>query len=317
MHTYLCRYSITGTVSTTIQKSYHILQVIINYSKAQYTMQAAMMIRTLRSMMVFFNLLLAINLISTSDAFTGTSIGTTLMGIRHPCISGTNDNNNNNNKNGPYSHSHSLAQSLAHSLLAHASVLFMNPKIKSDLPKTSSEVGKLDVLPSDIYIRCAEAKDLKIASKILTDAFFSFNILSTLLEWLKTYFSLCDSLSETNDHYYMFVACNSDSVIGICEVDDRPSSKTKTITTTPRPCIFNLAVDEKWRQKGIGKALMNVCEEKARNEWKEDFLYLRVRNCNKSAINFYLRLGYIIIEEFLQPPDKISGDEIILMKKTL
>lgn len=170
-------------------------------------------------------------------------------------------------------------------------------------------------LPNDIYIRQTEAKDLRTASKILTDAFFSFNIFSTPLEWLNTFLSLQDALEETSDLYYILVACKAsdNSVVGICEIDSRNSSKSDK---APRPYICNLAVDNQWRKKGIGRALIKICEDTAKDGWKEDFLHLRVRRKNKNAIEFYKNLGYMI-DESIQPVDKISGDDIILLKKSL
>jgi len=173
------------------------------------------------------------------------------------------------------------------------------------------------LVPPDIYIREAEAKDLKTASKILTDAFFSSNIFSKPLEWLKTYLSLQDTFPESCSSllYYMLVACkkSDDTVVGICEVDCRSSSIRNA---APRPYMCNLAVDKEWRRKGIGKALIVMCEEKARNEWEEDFLHLRARK-NSVAVAIYSSLGYEVDEAAAQHRDQISGDDIILLKKSM
>lgn len=175
-------------------------------------------------------------------------------------------------------------------------------------------------LPEDVYIRNATQKDLKSASKILTDAFFSFNVFTTPFERLNTFLSLQDTLPETNNQYYMLVACqrhpsqskDKESVLGICEVDDR---KTYNANPAPRPYICNLAIDSERRRQGIGNAFIKICEHKAQHEWQKDFLYLRVRRKNIVALEMYYRLGYVL-EEIEQPNDKISGEDIVLLKKS-
>jgi len=176
--------------------------------------------------------------------------------------------------------------------------------------------GNLDLrLPEGICIRNATAKDLKSASKILTDAFFSLNFFTTPLEWLTTYLSLCDTFPETGNKYYMLVACQCEQpslVVGICEVDCR---MTVNVNAAPRPYISNLAIDTRWRRKGIGKAFIKICEDKARNEWEKNVLHLRVRRKNAVALNMYNALGYVM-EDVDQPPDKISGEDIVLLTKS-
>ena len=114
--------------------------------------------------------------------------------------------------------------------------------------------------------------------------------MSTPVEWLKTYLSLRDGLEEISscdnaDLYFILVVCkeSNDSVIGICEVDNRSKSTSKSTSTStskpdvaPRPYICNLAVDKQWRKKGVGTALMNKCEEITIDSWGEECLHLRV-----------------------------------------
>jgi Acetyltransferases len=174
------------------------------------------------------------------------------------------------------------------------------------------------------YIRHAQEKDLKDASRILTNAFFRFHWFTTPLEWLKTYFSLQDSFLEieeitrkkrknqdgssseegktTNkriDYRIMVAACETknDAVLGICELDGRPRSLSHLKNNSPRPYICNLAVDKKYRQQGIGKAFVRYCENVARDEWMESYLYLKVRVGNEIAMNMYRKLGYSVMED--------------------
>lgn len=196
-----------------------------------------------------------------------------------------------------------------------------NPMHESSSSRQDTLFDNLDLaLPNDIYIRNATPKDLKSASYILTKAFFSFNIFTTPFEWLNIYLSLQDNVLETNNQYYMLVAIQrhpsqlkeKESVIGICEVDDR---KTVNLDPAPRPYICNLAIGTERRRQGIGKAFISICEHKAQHEWQKDFLYLRVRRKNNVALDMYYGLGYVL-EDTEQPNDKISGEDIVLLKKT-
>mmetsp|Transcript_1460 Transcript_1460/g.4142 ORF Transcript_1460/g.4142 Transcript_1460/m.4142 type:complete len:256 (-) Transcript_1460:480-1247(-) len=58
------------------------------------------------------------------------------------------------------------------------------------------------------------------------------------------------------------------------------------------PYICNLAVDEAHRQRGIARALMNVCESVARDVWGFPELYLHVDGRNDAALHLYQSLGY-------------------------
>ena len=81
--------------------------------------------------------------------------------------------------------------------------------------------------------------------------------------------------------------------------------------------ICNLAVDNQWRKKAIGTALIKICEDTAKDGWKEDFLHLRVRRKNKNAIEFYKNLGSMIDPYHYGMIKTISGDDIILLKNSL
>lgn len=191
----------------------------------------------------------------------------------------------------------------------------MNLSLHGDTQKDIYQVIKTRCSTiHDVNIRRIRKNDLNAVSRILTDAFFSYNIFSTPFEFLKTYLSLKDSLEETNDLYCIWVACkvNDNSVIGICEVDARLTSKPENV---PRPYVCNLAVDIKWRKQGIGRALMKVCEDIALRDWKENFLHLRVRSKNKDAMVFYESLGYIPFE--YEQPGQVDDDLIIFKKKLM
>lgn len=179
---------------------------------------------------------------------------------------------------------------------------------------TKDGIREIDI-SNEIYVRHAESKDMKSASKILTDAFFSFNIITSPLEWLNTFFSLKDSMELVGENYIILVACqkSNDEVVAICEVDCREKSEK---ILAPRPYLCNLAVISQWRRNGIARTLIQICENKVSNDWNYSFLHLRVRRKNVAAIGMYEKMGYFI---YIDPSKKgeESMEDILTLQKNL
>jgi hypothetical protein len=57
----------------------------------------------------------------------------------------------------------------------------------------------------------------------------------------------------------------------------------------------------------------------AREEWKEPFLYLKVRVSNDVALAMYSKMGYLMAsdEEWTPSFDPITREKIILLEKSL
>ena len=82
-------------------------------------------------------------------------------------------------------------------------------------------------------------------------------------------------------------------------------------------CLFAIIVDAKYRNRGIGKALLEHMFEAAKNQFKIEILHLEVYQGNP-AIRLYERMGF---HEFGRQPKfiKIDGDYLdkIMMQKEL
>lgn len=82
-------------------------------------------------------------------------------------------------------------------------------------------------------------------------------------------------------------------------------------------CLFAIIVDEKHRNKGIGKALMQHMIDAAKNQFKIEILHLEVYAGNP-AIRLYERMGF---KEFGRQPKFIKQDgeyiDKIMMQKEL
>ena len=147
------------------------------------------------------------------------------------------------------------------------------------------------------------------ASRILADGFFGDRDFFTYqIEKLRTYLSLESDFPKERDEHIMLVACQATDgkVVAVCDVDNRPALKNQ------RPYMCNLAVDKRWRGKGLAKALILECEDIVKQEWKETKLKLKARQRNEAAISLYKSLGYQIDSEGY---DVSYMDHLVVMKK--
>eukprot|EP00569_Conticribra_weissflogii_P001223 CAMPEP_0171353960 /NCGR_PEP_ID=MMETSP0878-20121228/44459_1 /TAXON_ID=67004 /ORGANISM="Thalassiosira weissflogii, Strain CCMP1336" /LENGTH=395 /DNA_ID=CAMNT_0011859917 /DNA_START=20 /DNA_END=1208 /DNA_ORIENTATION=- len=187
-----------------------------------------------------------------------------------------------------------------------------------------------------VLSRCA---DLGPAARILTEEFYSHrtNFITFQIERLKTSLSLestfpkrdstsrCDMFNQPLKQ--MFVACNNKdgTVLGFAEVDasplmtinyaeERNKNSENSTNNIKRPYMYNLAVDKRWKRKGIARALIRECENFVRDRHKRraemvDFsslnrkeesscsnsipqLFLKVWNNNTAAISLYKTMEY-------------------------
>ena len=195
------------------------------------------------------------------------------------------------------------------------------------------------------------------AARILTEEFYSkrTNFLTFQLERLKTVLSLESTFSNlprrgeaAGDMGYsgkplqhMTVACdaNTGEVVGFAEVDARPLGGRTTGAAASEPAadrasedivrsyMYNLAVDRRWKRRGIATALVRRCEEyvtDVHDSCLEKRLYLRVRKCNAAAISLYTKMGYEEMQPELLSLNKedvnrgsLEDGELILLAKDL
>ena len=163
---------------------------------------------------------------------------------------------------------------------------------------------------TEYFVRDALLVHLGQAARILTEEFYSgrTNFVTFQIELLKTSLSLESTYpgntrnSKRNQGLQqMFVACDSRNgkVVGFAEVDARPLGGDFDITSVNRSYMYNLAVDKRWKRKGIATELIRFCEEFVADMHEvcaENRLYLRVRSCNEAAISLYKNLGYFEVD---------------------
>jgi len=194
--------------------------------------------------------------------------------------------------------------------------------------------GSPEPKTTDYFVSDAQFVHLGPAARILTEEFYSkrTNFLTFQLERLKTVLSLESTFSNLSRRgeaaedmgysgpplQHMTVACDAKTgeVVGFAEVDARPLGGRTTGAAASAPAedhasedivrsyMYNLAVDKRWKRRGIASALVRRCEEyvaDAHDACLEKRLYLRVRKCNRAAIALYEKMGY---EEM--PPERIA-----------
>jgi len=173
----------------------------------------------------------------------------------------------------------------------------------------------------DYFVREAMVVHLGPAARILTEEFYSArtNFITFQIELLKTTLSLESTFpgntgSSTSNRrlQQMFVACESKSgkVVGFAEVDARPLGGNSDDSGINRSYMYNLAVDNKWKRKGIATELIRACEVFVSDMHEictENRLYLRVRSCNDAAISLYKSLGY----------DEVDPESLSLTKEDI
>jgi ribosomal protein S18 acetylase RimI-like enzyme len=93
----------------------------------------------------------------------------------------------------------------------------------------------------------------------------------------------------TNLHQMLVAVLSSPSsngervVVGFVDIDARPC---KTEIPLPRPYLSDLAVDPKYRRRGIAQALIERCENFIKDIPKPE-LYIRVAETNEAALAMY------------------------------
>jgi ribosomal protein S18 acetylase RimI-like enzyme len=191
---------------------------------------------------------------------------------------------------------------------------------------------------ADFFVTEAMIVHLSPAARILTEEFYSSrNFITFQIERLKTTLSLestypgnsGNTSSKRRQLQQMFVACESKTgkVVGFAEVDARPLGSNSDSNGVNRSYMYNLAVDKKWKRKGIASELIRVCEGYVSDVHElcaENRLYLRVRSCNHAAIALYRSLGYVEVDPLsisLTKEDinsnSLEDGELILLAKDL
>lgn len=105
-----------------------------------------------------------------------------------------------------------------------------------------------------------------------------------------------------------------DNIYLVCEMQKEIAGYCGLWTVLGEGNITNMAVDSRFRQQGIGAALMGEMEKRGRRR-SVDIFFLEVRESNKAARNLYEKMGYRDIgrrKRFYERP----VEDAIVMSKT-
>ena len=110
----------------------------------------------------------------------------------------------------------------------------------------------------------------------------------------------------------------TETIVGICEVDNRPPREESD--PAPRPYISSLAVARKYRRNGVATALITKSEAMVRTRFLRteaeplQYLYLQVLADNVAAKDLYLqKCGYTLVSQKLNA----KKETLLLLSKDL
>lgn len=109
-------------------------------------------------------------------------------------------------------------------------------------------------------------------------------------------------------------ACNTpENIYLVCEIEGKIAGYCGMWTVLGEGNITNMAVDENYRQQGIGKALMQEMELRAD---KKDItiFFLEVRESNLPAQKLYASMGYSPIGKRKRFYERPVEDAVIMSK---
>ena len=178
----------------------------------------------------------------------------------------------------------------------------------ADWQRQQEEIPSSGQPPLLVVIRDAQEQDMAKASTIVADGDDKQrNFFSGAIERFETYATLTSSFQTyrfangDNIRFRMLVALIATSskeegddgeevIIGFCQVDDcMPKGE---MNPDPRPYLSNLAIDSQYRRQGYGKKLLEKCESIVRDEWNQEYLYLRTEESNVISRSMYSSCGY-------------------------
>jgi len=149
-------------------------------------------------------------------------------------------------------------------------------------------------MPPEILIRPAEGRDAinlaALAIQVWLDTYATEGIRGAISKYVLTEFTpekFEDYIG--NPSHSLFVAERSEHVVGYAMIAfdvpclDRPNLDTELVT---------LYVQERFKRKGIGSALLTACLEEAKRRTLRRELWLTVNNQNKRALEFYAEKGF-------------------------
>lgn len=145
-----------------------------------------------------------------------------------------------------------------------------------------------------LEIKVATIKDAKVISAISKQTFYeAFHLQNTKVDmdlFLENNFNVTETEQEiANTANTFYLAYQNNKLCAYAKVVD--SNNPKEIPNKNTLRISRIYVLDKFIGKGVGKALMHLCLEKAKS-LNKTIIWLGVWEQNIAAINFYKRFGF-------------------------
>jgi ribosomal protein S18 acetylase RimI-like enzyme len=152
------------------------------------------------------------------------------------------------------------------------------------------------VSAGSVQLRHLALEDVGVVADLIGD---SFGIGSAFGRWLRPLFTMgiredlrsrWQLPSNQNSVCWVATVPNYEPlIVGTVEISSR--STLNAVPSKRYAYIANLAVDREYRCLGIGRQLLDRCEEVAK-QWGFSFIYLHVMAENQSALHLYSKLGF-------------------------
>ncbi len=114
-------------------------------------------------------------------------------------------------------------------------------------------------------------------------------------------------------HSFEDAAMTKENIYLVCECNGAIAGYCGLWTVLGEGNITNMAVDKKYRKKGIGEALMKEMEKRGRQK-DVDIFFLEVRQSNAAARRLYDKMGYKEIGTRKRFYERPVEDAIVMSK---
>lgn len=163
-------------------------------------------------------------------------------------------------------------------------------------------------------IRACTVEDIDllhdISRETFADTFLPYNTYENVEKYMAKAYSKDQLISELNHpETFTYFALVDDQVAGFLKINFKSSQTEKNYPHSME--VHRIYVRQAFKRQGVGKALMNWAEKKAR-EAQVDYIWLGVWEHNDAALAFYKSMGFQPFETHVfKMGDKTQKDFVL------
>ena len=196
---------------------------------------------------------------------------------------------------------------LASSLLFWRPCYSFSPATAIAGSKFTIERGNMASIFNAAYYMTIERMNIPVEQASLSSPVFNMMYLHELNRLKENY------TKDPEVHQVIVAKSVDDEIIGYVDIDRRNIFNKRF----PTPYISDLVVQQSWRNKGVGRSLLEYCiETVCKSEWLESHVHLLVETHNSKAINLYNKLLFVPVQAETGPIDDASKIKIIAINES-